>query len=144
MDGLDEWKDVDLQLLGLAVVVGFIQLLWAAWAARQQQGFHWAKGPRDDERPVTGMAARLERAFRNFMETFPLFAAALLLDALADKRGLLTLLGSSLYLLGRIAYVPLYAYGVAGWRSIVWAVSVLGLLLVTAALFMPPLQAAAA
>jgi uncharacterized MAPEG superfamily protein len=143
MDHFGEWVD-EFQLLGVAVLLGFFQLAWAAVAARQQQGLKWARGPRDEDRPVTGTAARLERAFRNYMETFPLFAVALILDALADKRGWLTLWGALVYVSARILYVPLYAYGVSGWRSIVWGVSVIGLLMVTAALFMPELQAVSA
>jgi uncharacterized MAPEG superfamily protein len=138
---MDYWVN-EAQLLGIAILLGFVQLAWAAVAARQQQGVHWARGPRDEERPVTGMAARLERAFRNYMETFPLFAAALILGATLDQgaavKHVLTLWGSLIYVGSRILYVPLYAWGVPNWRTIVWSVSVLGLLMVTAALFVPP------
>jgi uncharacterized MAPEG superfamily protein len=43
---------------------------------------------------VTGRAARLQRAFANFSETFPLFAAALLAAHIGDKLSDLTLAGS--------------------------------------------------
>jgi uncharacterized MAPEG superfamily protein len=46
--------------------------------------------------------------------------------------------GSVVYVGARIIYLPLYAYGVPNWRTIVWSISVLGLLMVTAALFVPP------
>jgi uncharacterized MAPEG superfamily protein len=144
---MDEWIN-EAQLLGLAVVVGFLQLAWAAIAARRQQGLRWASGPRDEERPVTGMAARLDRAFRNYMETFPLFAAALILGATFDQgsavKHVLTLWGSVIYVAARIVYVPHYAWGVPNWRTIVWYISVLGLLMVTAALFVPPPSTGAA
>ena len=68
----------ELLLLACAVVVGLVQLLWAAGAARAQQDLAWAAGPRDEPMPISGVAARLDRAFRNFMETFPFFAAAAL------------------------------------------------------------------
>ena len=68
----------ELQLLAAAIVVGIVQLLWAAVAARGQQELKWAAGPRDEPMPIHGVAARLDRAFRNFMETFPFFAAAVL------------------------------------------------------------------
>ena len=70
--------DAELKLLGAGVLVGIVQLLWAAGAARGQQDLTWAAGPRDTPMPITGVAARLDRAFKNYMETFPLFAAALL------------------------------------------------------------------
>jgi uncharacterized MAPEG superfamily protein len=126
-----------IQLLGAALVLGLVQLSWAAVAARQQQGLKWARGARDEERPVTGMAARLERAFRNYMETFPLFAAGVLAAYALDKGdGVLIWWGSVLYVGARIVYVPLYAWGVPGIRSLVWFVSVLGLISVIAALFL--------
>jgi uncharacterized MAPEG superfamily protein len=128
----------EFELLGVAVLLGFVNLTWAAIAARRQQGLKWAGGPRDEHRPVTGVAARLERAFKNYMETFPLFAVAVIADLTAEKMGILTWWGSILYVGARIIYVPLYAYGVSWWRSLTWFVAVIGLLMVTAALFMPP------
>jgi uncharacterized MAPEG superfamily protein len=125
----------ELQLLGLAVIVGLVQLLWAAGAARQQQGLKWAGGSRDEPRPVTGVAARLERAFTNFRETFPLFAAAVLVAYLGGRLGTLTLWGSALYVAGRALYVPLYASGVRILRSLVWAISMAGLIMVVVAVF---------
>jgi uncharacterized MAPEG superfamily protein len=130
------------EMLGIAVLLGFVQLAWAAVAARRQQGLKWARGARDEDRPITGVAARLDRAFRNYMETFPLFAVAVIANLLGDtKSGAeagLVWWGSALYVAARIIYVPLYARGVPGFRSLVWFVSVLGLLMVTAALFLPP------
>ena len=136
IDQLHEWVN-EFQLLGAAVLLGFLQLLWAAFEARRQQGLHWARGPRDEERPIIGRAARLDRAFRNYMETFPLFAVALLAAWIAEKTGFLTWWGSVLFVGARIVYVPLYAAGVANWRSVAWFVAVAGLLMITAALFMP-------
>ncbi|MDD3838705.1 MAG: MAPEG family protein [Phenylobacterium sp.] len=125
----------ELQLLGLAVVVGIVQLGWAAVAARRQQTLAWAAGPRDEPMPITGTAARLDRAFRNFMETFPFFAAAVLSVAAGDRFSDLTLWGSGLYVAGRALYVPIYAAGIPRVRTLVWAVSMVGLLMVVAALF---------
>ncbi|MBW8814274.1 MAG: MAPEG family protein [Caulobacterales bacterium] len=127
---------VELKLLVGAVALGLVQLLWAAGAARAQQDLKWAAGPRDTPRPVTGVAARLERAFWNFAETFPFFAAALLADAAAGRLGTtLTVWGAWLYVGGRALYVPLYASGVPTVRTVVWAVAMGGLVMVMLALF---------
>lgn len=133
---MDVMGAVELKLLGAAIVVGFIQLMWAAGAARAQQDMKWAAGPRDTPMPIKGVAARLERAFWNFMETFPFFAAAILGCAVAGKLGSdLTVWGSWLYVGGRAVYVPLYASGVRGVRTLAWAVAVAGLAAVVVALF---------
>ena len=127
----------ELQLLGLAVIIGVVQLMWAAAAAQAQRGdLKWNMGPRDEPMPIHGVAARLDRAFRNFMETFPLLAAAVLAAYLAGKLGTLTLWGAGLYVGARALYAPLYASGVSVIRSLVWGVSLVGVLMVAAAIFL--------
>lgn len=122
-------------LLGIAVAWGIVQLFWAAAAARRQQGMEWAAGSRDEPRPTSGGAARLERACRNFNETFPLFAAALLASNALGKLGALSLWGAHLYVWARVAYTPCYVSDIKGIRSIVWFVSIAGLLLVVLSVF---------
>jgi uncharacterized MAPEG superfamily protein len=80
--------------------------------------------------PLTGVAARLERALRNFMETFPLFAAAVLVASAADRHSWMTVWGARLYFWGRLAYVPLYAAGVPLVRSMTWNVATVGIIFV--------------
>ena len=126
----------ELQLLVLAIAIGIINLMWAAIAARQQQGLKWAGGSRDEPRPVTGVAARLERAFTNYRETFPLFAAAVFVAYMTGQTGGATLWGGVMYVAGRAAYVPLYASGVRYWRSLAWFVSFIGLVVLVIALFL--------
>ena len=127
---------VELKLLGAAIVVGLVQLLWAAAAARAQQDLKWAAGPRDTPMPVGGVAARLDRAFWNFAATFPFLAAAVLACAVAGKLGTpLTVWGAGLYVAARALYVPLYASGIPTVRTLVWFVSLVGLVMVIVALF---------
>jgi uncharacterized MAPEG superfamily protein len=126
----------ELQLLVLAIAIGIINLMWATIAARRQQGLKWAGGSRDEARPVTGVAARLERAFTNYRETFPLFAAAVFVAYLTGQTGGATLWGSVMYVAARAAYVPLYASGVRYWRSLAWFVSFIGLVVLVIALFL--------
>ena len=125
----------ELLLLGCAVIVGLVQLMWAAAAARGQQGLKWAGGPRDEPAPITGVAARLDRASKNFMETFPLFAAAVVTAYLAAKLGPLTLWGSALYVGARALYPAAYAAGIRFVRTLIWGVSMVGLLMVVIAIF---------
>jgi len=127
---------VELKLLMAACVVGLVQLLWAAGAARAQQDMKWAAGPRDTPMPITGVAARLQRAFWNFVETFPFFAAAILAAAVAGKLGTpLTLWGAWLYVGSRAVYPFLYATAIPLVRTVAWFVSMVGLVMVITALF---------
>jgi len=75
----------------------------------------------------------LDRALRNFLETFPLFAAVVLAAHLTDVHNELTEWGARLYFWGRLAYVPLYAAGVLLIRSLVWNVATIGILLIVVA-----------
>lgn len=133
---MDHQVPVELKLLAAAIVVGIVQVFWAAAAARGQQDMKWAAGPRDTPMPISGVAARLDRALGNFLETFPFFAAAVLAATLAARLGPLTLWGSVLYVAARALYVPIYASGAFLIRSLVWFVSIAGLFMVIAALFL--------
>jgi uncharacterized MAPEG superfamily protein len=125
---------LELQLLAAAVIIGLVHLLWAAAAAQPQRGLKWNVGPRDTPVVLTGMAGRLERAFANFRETFPFFAAAVLVAYLGGQLGTLTVYGAVLYVAARTVYIFLYAFGVPVLRSLTWLVSVIGIGLILAAL----------
>lgn len=126
----------EFTMLALAIVLGLLQLMIAARVGNSQRGIAWNVGPRDQPSPaVSAVAGRLERAYRNFMETFPFFAIAILAAHATNRFGALTLIGSQVYLIARIIYVPLYGLGVPVFRTLTWLVSLIGLLLVVAALF---------
>mgnify|MGYP000609421860 FL=1 len=91
-------------------------------------------GPRDEPSPISGVPARLQRAFYNYMETFPMFVAAMLAAVLLGKTGTLTEVGGFVYLGGRIVFIPLYAAGVKRFRTIAWVVALGGLCAVSAAI----------
>lgn len=126
----------ELQLLVAAVIVGLVQIIWAAAAGSGgERDTAWLLGPRDEPRPVGVVAGRLDRALRNFLETFPLFAAALLAADLAGKLGPLTLYGSALYVIARALFVPIYAAGLSVVRTLVWAASMVGIVMILVAFF---------
>jgi uncharacterized MAPEG superfamily protein len=69
------------------------------------------------------------------METLPLFAAAVLAATAVGRLGALTAWGAHLYFFGRLVYLPLYAAGIPRIRTLVWMVSLVGLLMVIAGIF---------
>ena len=128
---------VELRMLTFSVVLGIVQIVLASHAASLQRGYRWAAGPRDEgAEPLRGVAGRLDRALRNFAETFPLFAAVVLAAHVSDTHGALTEWGARLYFWARVAYLPLYAAGVPLIRSLVWNVATVGILLLVVALFL--------
>jgi uncharacterized MAPEG superfamily protein len=116
-------------------VLALVQILLPATFRTRETGLGYNMSARDGEapppRPVT---ARLQRAQANLFETLPLFAAAVLIVHVANLSSALTLWGSWLYLIGRVIYLPLYAAGVPVLRTLVWTVSVVGLVMLLIAL----------
>jgi uncharacterized MAPEG superfamily protein len=128
----------ELSMLAAAIVWGFVQLVAAAQAANLQYGLRWAASPRDIEMPpLKPLPGRLDRNFRNYMETFPFFAAAVLIAHAAGVHSELTDWGSIFYLGGRIAYTALYISGIPLIRALFWNIASFGMLAVLAAPFVP-------
>lgn len=128
---------VELRMLTLSVVLGLVQIIAASHAASLQRGYRWTASPRDQKvEPLRGVAGHLNRALRNFLETFPLFAAVVLVAHLTGTHNALTEWGARLYLWGRLVSVPLYAVGVPLIRSLVWNVATIGIMLLIVALFL--------
>jgi uncharacterized MAPEG superfamily protein len=126
---------IELTMLALSIVLGFVYIILPIRAATRDRGRDWNVGPRDEAMPpLGGTAGRLDRAQRNFQETFPLFAAAVLIAHVAGRDGTLTAVGAHLYFWGRLAYLPLYAFGVTYVRTAAWAVATTGIGLVLLAL----------
>jgi uncharacterized MAPEG superfamily protein len=116
-------------LLLCAVVLGLVQCLATGVGVSASLGYDYSASPRDDQKPLSGVPGRVKRAYANFMETFPYFAALVLLGAVLHRHSLLTVLGAHLYFWGRLVYWPLYVAGTPKVRSLVWVVSILGIVL---------------
>jgi uncharacterized MAPEG superfamily protein len=128
----------ELMVLTAASFWGFVQLVAAAQAANVQHGLRWAASPRDVEMPpLKPIPGRISRNFRNYMETFPFFAAAVLAAEAAGVHNQLTHWGSIAYIGGRIAYTALYVSGMPLIRSLFWNVAAFGMLAILAAPFVP-------
>ena len=129
--GIRAAMTLELKMLALSVVLGLVQIVLASHAASLQRGYVWTASSRDEAMPaLTGVAGRLARALQNFVETFPLFAAAVLIAHVAATHSWMTEWGVQLYFWGRVAYLALYAAGVFLLRSLVWNVATLGIVLV--------------
>ena len=127
---------VEIQMLAWSILLGVAQLFIAAALMTRQRGLAWNASARDgDPPPLTGVAGRADRALRNFLETFPLFAAAARAVGATGRGDPATALGAQLWFWARVAYVPLYLGGIPYVRSLVWGVSLLGMLMVLWGLF---------
>src|SRR5262249_46460355 len=129
--GIGTAMTLELKMLALSIVLGLAQIVLASHAASVQRGYVWTASARDEAVPaLTGMAGRLARGRQNFVETFPLFAAAVLTAHAAATHSWMTEWGVQLYFWGRVVYLALYAAGVFLLRSLVWNIATLGIVLV--------------
>jgi uncharacterized MAPEG superfamily protein len=127
---------IEMQTLFCALLLGIVQLLLATLASVAGRGLPWGVGPRDEGWPPIGkFGARLDRAYRNFLETFVFFAAAVLLTHALGKSTHNSVLGAQIYLWARVLYVPAYAFGIPYLRTIIWVASLVGIMMVMRAIW---------
>ena len=125
----------ELTLAVWMLVLAIIQILLPAMFRNRETGLDYNAGPRDEAGPPVGViTARLQRAQRNLYETLPLFLAAVLIAHVSGRLGTLTYTGAWLYAAGRVLYIPAYAFGIPYIRSLIWAASTGGLVLILLAL----------
>jgi uncharacterized MAPEG superfamily protein len=122
-----------------AMVLGLVHLTAASFAFKKQVGNTYSVGPRDEGLRPEGVAGRLDRAQRNFLETFAIFVAAVLLLEIYRRTGsALSEVGALLYLCGRAIFLPLYAAGVPWMRTFSWNAATAGLAMVMLAVVWKP------
>ena len=122
---------IELTVLAWGCVLAIVHI-WAAIRAKTRQyGAKWNIGPRDEALPpLDAVAGRLARAQANYYESLPIMAAAILIVSVADLETRWTAIGALVWLAARIVYLPLYAFGIRGVRTIAWAASLVGIVMV--------------
>ena len=120
----------EMQILVWAISLGLLHLLATVPPMIAAHGIGYVFSSREEQKTLGGGAARLQRAWANFMQTFPFFAAVVLMAQLCGLHNGLTVLGAQLYLGGRLIYLPVYLAGIPVLRTLAWLVSVAGIVLV--------------
>ncbi len=121
---------VDLKLLIWSVALTVVQMVVAVIGAQGKVGLPPLIGNRDDLPQMTGFAGRAQRAHRNMLESLVLFAVLVLVAQVTGKANATTALGAQLFFWGRVAYAVVYWIGIPWVRTLVWAVSLIGLIMI--------------
>ena len=120
----------DLKYLLFSTILCFVQVLIAATGANQQVGLPTLAGNREGMPEYPGWAGRARRAHLNMIENLVLFAALVLIAAVSGKANATTAMGAMLFFWARLVYAVVYLIGVPWLRTLVWAVSVIGMIMV--------------
>jgi uncharacterized MAPEG superfamily protein len=119
---------VELKIAALGALLLFVHVFVATRFKTAQYGRKWNVGARDEALPEPNpLTGRTMRAQANFQETFPIAIVALLGVVIAERTSQWTALGGWIWLGARVAYLPLYAAGVPGVRTVVWTIGTIGL-----------------
>ncbi|MGD2132914.1 MAG: MAPEG family protein [Maricaulaceae bacterium] len=100
-----------------------VQGLWTPLA----HGFAYGLGPRDEAKPRSVFAGRVDRTVANHIESMALFLPVVIAAIALDASTQLSAWGALTFLVGRIAFAFFYIGGVPVLRSAAFGVSLVGL-----------------
>lgn len=119
---------IELTVLALGCILGVAQIFIAAQIETRQYGTKWSLSSREvPPPPWSPLVGRLKRAQANFLETFPIAAAAILIVETAGLDGTLTAVGAIVWLTARVAFWIVYAIGIPVLRTVIFATSIVGI-----------------
>jgi uncharacterized MAPEG superfamily protein len=120
----------DLTYLLFSTILCFVQVLIAASGANTQVGLMTLAGNREALPDMVGWAGRARRAHLNMIENFVLFAALVLIAAVAGKANATTAMGAMIFFWARLAYAVIYLIGIPWLRTLAWFVGVIGMAMI--------------
>ena len=119
---------VELRIAAFGALLLFVHIFATIRVKTREYGRAWNMSPRDGPMPPPSpLSGRLERAQANFAETFPIAMVALIGVVVAERTSQWTAIGGWVWLGARLIYLPVYAAGISGWRTLVYAISLVGL-----------------
>jgi uncharacterized MAPEG superfamily protein len=129
---------VEMLVLAWGCILALVHIFAAINVKTKQYGTEWNMSARDGDMPkLNPVAARLDRAQANYFETFPIVIACTLALVLMARTSDLTGVGALVWLGARIVYLPLYWTGVPKVRTLVFLVSMIGILMMLFPLLLP-------
>lgn len=108
----------------------FVMIAIQAVFSDKEHGLKHNAGARDNAVDKSLMVQRAKRANANMVEALIIFTPLVLVAVMAERTNSMTALGAALFFWGRVAYAPLYWFGVPWLRSLAWFVGVIGLILI--------------
>jgi uncharacterized MAPEG superfamily protein len=83
---------IELWLLVASIILGLVHLIAVSHLISFQYGYRWTASSREEPvPPLRGLGNRVDQATTNFLESFPFFAALVLVAHVTHHHSLLTL-----------------------------------------------------
>ncbi len=120
---------VELSWLSATVALFLVHILAEAIIAHGQYSNKELLGPRDGLAPFNPMMGRSKRATANMIEAMCMFVPLVLLVELSGRSNQWTELGAAIFFFARLAFAPLYWFGVPVVRSLAFFVAAAGLVM---------------
>ena len=120
---------IELTLLLASTVLALVYVSAQGLIYKADVGNEATIGARDTMPEAGPLSGRAERALKNFLETFPVFVALVVVVEFTTRSDMLTQWGAGLYVGMRVLYLPLYLSGVRWLRTFSWNLATLGLAL---------------
>ena len=126
-----------LMIVAELVVINWVLIVAAslikarAWTPK---GLVAAMGNREEDVDCNGFPARTERAAKNMLENMVLFSALALVATAGGVADPHVELGARIFFWARVVYIPIYMIGIPVARTAVWALSVVGMGMIFAAI----------
>jgi uncharacterized MAPEG superfamily protein len=116
----------------LCLVIPFVYI---GGIAQVPGGLLWGLGNRDTPLELPVWVGRARRAHANMVENLAPFAVLVLTAHVAGAANSATALGATLFFWGRVAHFAVYCLGIPYLRTLVFAVAVIGEIMILAQLF---------
>jgi uncharacterized MAPEG superfamily protein len=121
----------ELAVINWALILAAALIKGKAW---KPSGMAATMGNRDEVPECTGFAARTDRAGKNMLENMVLFTALVLVASLGAVASPTVELGARIFFWARLVYIPIYMIGIPVARTAVWALSIVGMGMMFAAI----------
>lgn len=120
----------DLTMLVWSAVLCVVLALPYTMGLTLERGLGTMVGNREGFAEPTGWMGRSYRAHRNMVEAIGPFAALVLVAHVAGSANATTALGAQIFFWARLAHAVVYTAGIPWARTLVWVVSVIGMLMI--------------
>ena len=121
----------ELAVVNWALILAAMLIKARAWTP---SGLMAAMGNREKEEPCDGFPGRTDRAAKNMLENMVLFTALALVASVGGVTDPHVELGARIFYWARLVYIPIYMIGIPLARTAVWAISVIGMGMIFAAI----------